>query len=377
METIAELPATILLAMLGLAALGVAMAGRSAWLALTTRRLRARQGELQADIGVLESALVPALPERIAGVGVSAAYRSCEGLAAGGDFLDLLALDHDRIAVIVGDVSGHDRDSVSATALVHYTVRAYVAAGLEPRDALQLTDEALTDRLGSRYATVLAGIYDGERGTLRYAVAGHPPPIVNGERRDHVIEALTPAPIGLGPRTGYRQTEIGIEPGARICLFTDGLPDSRDAGGELIGREGLRAQLERLGAEGGSEELLERLTPSGGPRDDMTVCLLAPLAAGGTAAVIDEIVLDRKRAAEPALPELFAACGIDAAEAERVRVAVNDAPEGSSLLLTVRRTVGEAGWTVESFDVSADTSAGLTAQTHDVSQFGQLVPNRI
>ena len=162
-----------------------------------------------------------------------------------------------------------------------------------------------------------------------------------------------------------------------MCLFADGLPDSRDAGGELIGREGLRAQLERSAPRAGRRSCSTRLTPSGGPRDDMTVCLLAPLAAGGAAAVIDEIVLDRKRAAEPALPELFAACGIDAAEAERVRVAVNDAPESSSLLLTVRRTVGEAGWTVESFDVSADTSAGLTAQTHDVSRLGQLVPNRI
>ena len=187
-------------------------------------------------------------------MGVSAAYRSCEGLAAGGDFLDLLALDHERIAVIVGDVSGHDRDSVTATALVHYTVRAYVAAGLEPRDALRLTDEALTDRLGSRYATVLVGIYDDERGTLRYAVAGRRRRSSTVSGRDHVIEALTPAPIGLGPRTGYRQTEVGIEPGARICLFTDGLTDSRNGGGELIGREGLRAQLERLDGEGGAEE---------------------------------------------------------------------------------------------------------------------------
>jgi len=363
--------------MVGLAVLGLGMAGRSAWLALTARRLRARQGELQADIGALQSALVPNLPDRIAGVGVSAAYRSCEGLAAGGDFLDLLALDENRIAVIVGDVSGHDRDSITATALVHYTVRAYIAAGLEPRDALRLTDQALTDRLGARYATVLCAIYDGASDTVRYAVAGHPPPIVVGERSDHTLKPLTPAPIGLGPRTGYRQTEVGIEPGARICLFTDGLTDSRDADGELIGREGLRDRLASLGTDGAAAELLKRLAAASRPRDDMTVCLLAPSSAGGAAEVADEIVLDPKRAAEPAFADLFAACGVDAAEGERVRLAVNEAPEGSSVVLTVRRIATESGWTVESLDVSTETSAVGTDQTQNVSQFVQLVPNHL
>jgi hypothetical protein len=169
---------------------------------------------------------------------------------------------------------------------------------------------------------------------------------------------------------------VGIEAGARICLFTDGLTDSRDAEGELIGREGLRDRLDLLGSDRGAEELLQGLAGSG-PRDDMTVCLLEPSSAGGAAVVTDEIVLDRKRAAESAFADLFAASGIDPAEGERVRMAVNEAPEGSSLMLTVRRVATESGWTVESLDVSTETSAGGTAQTQNVSQFVQLVPHRL
>ena len=376
-QTIAELPSTILVAMLALAALGLAMAGRSAWLALAARRLRAREGELRADIGVLQSALVPELPERIAGVGVSAAYRSAAGLAAGGDFLDLLELDEERIAVIVGDVSGHDRDAVTPTALVHYTVRAYVAAGLEPRDALRLTDQALTGRLGPHYATVLAAIYDGRRGALRYALAGHPAPIVIGERADHAIEALTPPPIGLGPLTGYRQTEVWLGAGSRICLFTDGLPEAHDGGGELIGREGLRAMLEALGREGGATQVLERLAPAASPRDDMTVCLLQPSVLDSEVQVVDELELDGKRAREPALADLLAECGLGADEVERVRVAIAGEVDDGPVRLTVRRAAAGPSWSIDRLRPQESGSLVAGETEHDRGQFVQLVPNRI
>lgn len=376
-ESISELPSSVLLAMFALAGLGVAMAVRSAVLALGARRLKARQGELHADIGVLQSALVPELPDSIAGVGVSAAYRSCAGLAAGGDFLDVLELDEERIAVIVGDISGHDRDAVTVTALVHYTVRAYIAAGLQPRDALRLADRALGGRLGSHYATVLVAIYDGRESTLRYATAGHPPPIVLGGGPDHVVEALTPPPIGLGPPTGFRQTQIGVPAGAGVCLFTDGLVEARGAEGELLGREGLALALEGLGNDERAEELLARVLGAAAPRDDMTVCLLEPAAAAGSALVVEELELDRERAEVPALVDLLSACGLGADETDRARTAVAKAAGQAPVRLIVRRCETGASWSVDGSRPRSAADPGRPIDAQELGQYVQLVPNRI
>ncbi len=222
-----------------MALLGILMAARSALLVRLARRLTNQGNELRKDVGALQSALLPTIPKRIADSQISVAYRAADGPAAGGDFHDVLALDGDRVAIVVGDVCGHGREALTITALIHYTVRAYLEAGLAPRVALRLADQALGDKLDDDFATVLAAIYDPEDSTLEYSTAGHHPPIVLGAGCDHAIIELTPAPIGAGPTTGFRQTRISLPPASRVCFFTDGLVEHRRDGEAMLGREGL------------------------------------------------------------------------------------------------------------------------------------------
>ena len=80
---------------------------------------------------------------KLDGLAVSAAYRPADGPAAGGDFYDVFPLDGDRIGVLLGDVSGHGRDSLAQAALARYTLRTLLAAGHAPGDALARADRML------------------------------------------------------------------------------------------------------------------------------------------------------------------------------------------------------------------------------------------
>ncbi len=352
----AGVPWQLMAAVGALALLGLLMAGRSALSAARAGRLTRQRAELRSDVGALQSALLPPVPAQIGDVLLSVAYRPAEGPAAGGDFHDVVPLDDGRLGLIVGDVSGHGREALAATALVHYTVRAYLAAGLEPRLALRLTDQSLEGRLGDDFATVIVATYDPASSTLEYATAGHPVPIVLGDLQDHAVEVLTPPPIGIGPCTGHRQTSVSIPSGSRICLFTDGVTEARDEDRALLEREGLTRILDERGEGLDAEALLGRVidqTTAGA--DDMTAFLLHPQAASGTGTITEELEIGPASEPPGDLEAFLARCGLDGQQVEDALAQAHlQALLGTTVVVRVTMQASGARWEIAPMQADQD-----------------------
>jgi serine phosphatase RsbU (regulator of sigma subunit) len=328
-------------------ALAVALAVRSRLSARRMRRLERQRAELREDVGLLQAALLPVIPARLGVVDTSTAYQPAAGPGAGGDFYDVFALEDGRLAVIVGDVCGHGRKALPHTALVRFTLRAYLEAGLSPRDTLQTAGAVLERQLGGVLATVVVAIYKPRERVLVYACAGHPPPIVIGAGADLGTDARALAPItvcaapplGAGVRTGTRQTVLALPGRAQICFYTDGLTEAR-VGAELFGAPRLIQVLTELGPRTTAPALLAAVAERADARpDDMAACLLS--VAGderAPAVLLEQLELDREDAASMRTERFLLECGVERREAaDAIRAAAAAAGSGGTVLLELRR----------------------------------------
>jgi hypothetical protein len=283
-DIVEVVPDSIKGALAALAALSILLGAGSLFSALRARRLDRQRRQLLQEVGLLQSALLPPVPERLGALRTSVAYRPADGPGAGGDFYDAVELGGGRTAFILGDVSGHGRDALERTAFMRFTLRAYLGAGLEPRGALQVAGQVIDEHLGGDFATVVIAVHDPGTGSLTYAAAGHPAPIVVGPSAHEPILAASSPPIGVGVGTGLRQTTVPLAPGSVACFYTDGLTEARTETG-ILGRGKLGDLLSELGRDATAAELLDSVADEARlVSDDMAACLLSPTAgvtAGG------------------------------------------------------------------------------------------------
>jgi hypothetical protein len=230
-DLVDALPPAILWSLLGIATIALGLAGNAYWQSRQRTALEDQRLALIDDIGLLSQALLPPVPQ-LDGLTVSAAYRPADGPAAGGDFYDVFCLDEHRVGFLLGDVSGHGRDSVTLAALARFTLRTLLAAGLGPGAALARADRMLERDLRPRFVTVIAAVYDRRTTRLTYAKAGHAPPIVVGAAHDAAAE--TPAcPIGVGLGESWPEYHVDLAEGVSVYLVTDGLEEAKRAGTRL------------------------------------------------------------------------------------------------------------------------------------------------
>jgi hypothetical protein len=98
-----------------------------------------------------------------------------------------------------------------------------------------------------------------------------------GPAAEEPLTVGTSPPVGVGLRTGLRETTVALPPGSLCCLYTDGLVEAK-LGDGMIGRERFAELVESLEPDEQADVLLERVLDEADEIcDDMTVCLLRPV----------------------------------------------------------------------------------------------------
>ncbi len=154
-----------------------------------------------------------------------------------GDFFDFIPLEDGRLGILIADVTDKGVGPALYMALSRTLIRTYALEfGFDPDTIFFAANRRiLQDARARLYVTVFYGVLDTETGVLTYSNAGHNPPyLLRGKSGN--IEGLnvTGMPIGIDDSAVWEQSEVRLEPGDVLLLYTDGIPDATNADGDLF-----------------------------------------------------------------------------------------------------------------------------------------------
>jgi serine phosphatase RsbU (regulator of sigma subunit)/PAS domain-containing protein len=250
------------------------VAGQAA-LALDNARLYDQQ---RGFVETMQRSLLPrGLPE-VDGLDVGAVYESSARVEVGGDVYDFLTLPDGRLAVVLGDASGHGIDATADMALAKFAFRSLVRLYPAPGELLaQANEVAIGELAQGTFVTMACLTVDPSTGHVFAASAGHPP--IRVLAPDGTVSTLAPSGLALGVEVDqrYEPEETTLAPGAALCLYTDGLVEAR--------RDSVHFGVERLdealasGRDLSAQELAEHVVAevrgfAGEPDDDYAVVVI-------------------------------------------------------------------------------------------------------
>ena len=219
--------------------LALSVAGQAA-LALENARLYQQQKRF-AD--TMQRSLLPRVYPKIDGIELGDVYESSARLDVGGDVYDFLTLNDGRLAVALGDVTGHGIDAAADMAMAKFVFRSLAREHPEPGDFLAAANHVVVGEVApSKFITMLYLTVDPASGAVACGCAGHPwPRLVTPGGDVTAIEASGLA-LGIDPGQSYDELREELPPGGALVLYTDGVIEAR-RGGEPYGDERLDALL--------------------------------------------------------------------------------------------------------------------------------------
>ncbi|MGA5505323.1 SpoIIE family protein phosphatase [Streptomyces umbrinus] len=173
-----------------------------------------------------------------------------QGMDVGGDWYDVVE-SGDGLALVIGDVQGHGVQAAATMGQLRSAVRAFALGDHPPDEVLSGTNRLLIDLDPGLFASCCYIRLDPLTGLAQVARAGHPPPILRyPDGRTHVLDIPGGVVLGVDQHAQYPVTELQLEPGAILALYTDGLVE-RPGVDIDEGITALRVALARAGSSAG------------------------------------------------------------------------------------------------------------------------------
>jgi serine phosphatase RsbU (regulator of sigma subunit) len=196
---------------------------------------------LKKDLEVAREIQQAMLPREIyTATGIEAFGVTRPANTVGGDLYDVIRRPDGRIVFALGDVAGKGSPAALLMALVVAMLRVLVDEGLEPAElASRLNIQVSRHAPGSRFITMVLGLYDPESGDITYVNAGQNPPMLR--RASGRIERLTDGGVALGmfEQASYTAGHLTLLAGDVLVLFSDGVTEAENAAGVPFDDAGL------------------------------------------------------------------------------------------------------------------------------------------
>ncbi|HTQ55078.1 MAG TPA: SpoIIE family protein phosphatase [Bryobacteraceae bacterium] len=235
-------------------------------------------GEIQ-EASVTQRGLLPREIPRFPGYDIAAAWRPAG--AVSGDYLDVLRLDADHLALCVADVIGKGVPAALLMSNVQAAVHALANDRLSTGELCERVNRVVAGNVGSgKFITFFYGVLDRGSRRLSYTNAGHCEPILVRQSGECVRVNHGGVVLGVFPDWSYQEQHVDLQPGDRLVLYTDGITEIPNAAGEEFGEERLMQVLaasRTLDAEAMQKQVMSAIAEFGGGQyhDDASLIVTA------------------------------------------------------------------------------------------------------
>jgi serine phosphatase RsbU (regulator of sigma subunit) len=178
----------------------------------------------------LQRAITPrsARPVDVAGLEIAARYRPAgPGNLVSGDWYDTVPLPGGEVLLVVGDIAGHGIDAVTGMVALRNCLRGLAITGASPAALLGWLNGVACHLTDGIIGTAICGLYDPASRTLRWARAGHLPPVLVRDGAARELSLPQGVLLGADPDATYEEVTTSLRQGDALLLFTDGLIERR------------------------------------------------------------------------------------------------------------------------------------------------------
>jgi serine phosphatase RsbU (regulator of sigma subunit) len=272
------------------------------------RRTQAARERMQRELELareIQHSLLPGVIASPDGYDIGHYYQAAQEV--GGDYVDVVCLDDDRLAIAMGDVSGKGVQGLVVMAMVKTLFQQLAPRAQDTRAIICDLNSALHGSIkANMFVTFVAAVFDARTGVMTITNAGHNPVMVYRAESDTVEQIrLSGPPLGAFGAIHFNDLvearDLQLAPGDAAMVYTDGLNESRNANGDLytIGR---LAETLRRCADGRASEIVDKVVTATAEfragvsqADDVTLFVLKSIAGTADLAPQDRELTEAKR----------------------------------------------------------------------------------